>query len=278
MKTDTQIINESSGMTQTQHLQSVILLIAKDIDALCKKHGIEYFLFGGSALGAKRHKGFIPWDDDLDMVMTPKNYYKFLDLCRTKLDQNKYYVQEGLVDWPEDFSKVKLKGTKIEEVGEWATSDDKKGIFVDVFRLDNSASTTLGRMWQFFCGKLWLAHLMDKKGYKSVGAARKIMTFASKCLYAKNVEKFFRHQYIKHNKKSYTPYYADILGRTRWHNAFIPREVYGTPIYVPFEDTMLPVHQDVHQYLKISFGDYMQLPPVEKRVGLHITDVDFGKY
>jgi lipopolysaccharide cholinephosphotransferase len=265
-------------MHDIKHLQNVILMIAKDIDVLCQKHGIEYYLLGGSALGAKRHQGFIPWDDDIDIVMTPDNYYRFLELCRTDLDSNKYYVQEGLVDWPEDFSKIKLKGTKIEEIGEWATSDDKKGIFVDVFRLDNGATTTLGRIWQFFCGKLWLAHLMNVKGYKSVGFSRKAMTYMSKLLYLKPLENFFRHQYIKHNKKETTPYYADILGRTRWHNAFIPRTVYGRPTYVKFEDTMLPVQQDVHRYLEISFGDYMQLPPVEKRVGLHTISVDFGKY
>jgi lipopolysaccharide cholinephosphotransferase len=264
-------------MHDVKHLQDIILLIGKDIDALCRKHNIEYYLFGGSALGAKRHQGFIPWDDDLDLVMTPSNYYRFLELCKTELDSNKYYIQEGLKDWPEDYSKIKLRGTIIDEFGEWTTTDDKKGIYVDVFRLDNGAPTTLGRYWQFFCGKFWLSHLLDKKGYKAKGTARILMTLCSKTLSIRPLESFFHHQYLKYNNKK-TSYYADILGRTRWHNAFIPKEIYGKPTYVKFEDTMLPVQQDVHGYLTIAFGDYMQLPPVEKRVGLHILNVDFGKY
>ena len=76
-------------MTDLQHLQKVILYIMKDIDKLCRKNGIEYYLFGGSAIGAVRHKGFIPWDDDLDIVMDHNNYERFIQVCRGQLDTEK---------------------------------------------------------------------------------------------------------------------------------------------------------------------------------------------
>ena len=85
-------------MTELRHLQLVILDIIKDIDIVCKNNGIEYYLLGGSAIGAIRHKGFIPWDDDLDIIMTHSNYNRFLKVCKEQLNSNKYYVQEGLVD------------------------------------------------------------------------------------------------------------------------------------------------------------------------------------
>ena len=69
-------------MTELRHLQMVILCIIKDVDELCKKNNIEYYLLGGSAIGAIRHKGFIPWDDDLDIIMTSDNYTKFLRICK----------------------------------------------------------------------------------------------------------------------------------------------------------------------------------------------------
>ena len=102
-------------MTELRHLQNVILSIMKDMDKLCQENGIEYYLLGGSAIGAIRHKGFIPWDDDLDIIMSHDNYDKFIEVCKTKLDTNKYYLQEGGKDWPLCFSKIKLHGTRLEE-------------------------------------------------------------------------------------------------------------------------------------------------------------------
>jgi lipopolysaccharide cholinephosphotransferase len=102
-------------MTTLRKLQLVILSIAKDIDELCKRNNIEYHLIAGSAIGAVRHKGFIPWDDDLDIEMTDDNYRRFLQVCHTQLDKDKYYVQEGVKDWPQNFTKIKLLGTKITE-------------------------------------------------------------------------------------------------------------------------------------------------------------------
>ena len=89
-------------------------LLEKFID-VCNKHGLSYQLVGGSLLGAIRHKGFIPWDDDLDIIMTHSNYNRFLKVCKEQLNSNKYYVQEGLVDWPLDYSKIKLRDTILKE-------------------------------------------------------------------------------------------------------------------------------------------------------------------
>lgn len=74
-------------MKELRHLQKVILSITKYIDQLCRENYIRYFLLGGSAIGAVRHKGFIPWDDDLDIVMDAENYNKFIEVCREKLDK-----------------------------------------------------------------------------------------------------------------------------------------------------------------------------------------------
>ena len=127
-------------MTELRHLQLVILDIIKDIDTVCKNNGIEYYLLGGSAIGAIRHKGFIPWDDDLDIIMTHSNYSRFLKICKEQLNSNKYYVQEGLVDWPLDYSKIKLRDTILKEPEGYIPATREQGIFVDVFKLDNVSS------------------------------------------------------------------------------------------------------------------------------------------
>ena len=264
-------------MTDTQHLQKIILSIAKDIDVLCRKHNIPYYLFGGSALGAKRHKGFIPWDDDLDIVFLPEDYKRFLSIAQKELDPEKYQLQIGRKDWPEHFSKVRLKGTHIREYGEYYIGPDSDGIYVDIFRIDYASNSSTGRRIQYLLGKMILANNMNHKGYKPDSTSKKLMSIASKVLNIKPIRNVVEKIYYRYDSKP-TNWTSDVMGRTRMHNAFIPREVYGKPVYVDFEDTQLPVHEDVDKYLTISFGDYMKLPPVEKRVGLHITHIDFGKF
>ena len=160
-------------MNELQHLQKVILSIVKDIDDLCKKNNIEYYLFGGSAIGAVRHKGFIPWDDDLDIVMDHHNYDRFIRVCRNQLDAEKYFFQEGLVDWPALYSKVRLKGTLLEEAESYEDDDSKKGIFVDIFKLDNAPEFSLLRKWQYTCGKYLLCYCLLQRGYVNASIKKK---------------------------------------------------------------------------------------------------------
>lgn len=263
--------------TDTRHLQSVILSITKDIDRLCRENDIPYYLFGGSALGAKRHQGFIPWDDDLDIAFLPEFYDKFISLCKEKLDKSKYIIQEGGVDWPEQFSKIRLKGTHIQEYGDFYIDDESDGIFVDIFRVDNAANSSLGRKFQYLFGKLWLSYNMKLKGYKPNTLSKKIISLFSNVMRIPAIKSYIISQYLKYNKKQ-TNWTSDVLGRTRLHNAFIPRRIYGIPQEVKFEDTRLLAHEDLHEYLRITYGDYMKLPPEEKRKGLHIKKIDFGNY
>ncbi len=264
-------------MTQTEHLQSVILTMMKDIDKFCRDYEIEYYLFGGTTLGAKRHKGFIPWDDDIDIVLLPEQYDNFIKLCKEKLDKNKYSFQEGTVDWPEHFSKIRLKGTHIKEFGEYYIGPKMDGIYIDVFRVDYASNSKIGRAFQYMWGKLWLAHNMNCKGFKPNSISKKFISLMAKPLKLKSILKFVQKRYLKYND-SPTNWVSDVMGRTRWHNAFVPRSVYGKPTLTQFEDTELYAQEDMDKYLSITYGDYMQLPPVEKRVGLHIIDIDFGKY
>lgn len=264
-------------MTQTRHLQQVLLVIIKAIDEVCKRNEIPYYLFGGSALGARRHKGFIPWDDDLDIALLPEDYERFLIVAKKELDPNRYYIQEGKIDWPEDFSKVKLKGTHIREHGEDHKGSDSDGIFLDVFRLDYAPASKKKRFFQYIFGKLILIDILRKKGYNTNSAPKRVLLGLASILGGKLLKNWRNHQYYRYNAHP-SDWISRVLGETRFKNAFIPREVFGVPVYVPFEDIMLPVPEKLDEYLSITYGDYMKLPPENKRVGLHITDIDFGKY
>lgn len=264
-------------MTELRHLQLVILDIIKDIDAICRNNNIEYYLLGGSAIGAIRHKGFIPWDDDLDIIMTNDNYNRFIEICKTQLDSSKYFLQVGLKDWPLYFSKIRLKGTVLNEFEGYSTSDDMKGIYVDVFKMDNVSSNRLMARWQYLCGKYYLCYQLSERKYDSATLKKRIMMLVSFPLKIRFIRIFFKNQVERLNNKD-SDYLGFFYGRTKLKTAITKRKTYGKPTYVPFENMVLPVPQHYHEYLTQMFGDYMKLPPLEQQRGLHLQSIEFGKY
>ena len=114
-------------------LQNIILYIAKEIKRVCDKNTIDYTIIGGTLIGAVRHKGFIPWDDDMDFVMTRHNYERFLEACEVDLQE-----QFEVVNWRSNsnygngFTKIMLKGTEAIEEGK-ENVQYPRCIFVDVF-------------------------------------------------------------------------------------------------------------------------------------------------
>lgn len=264
-------------MTQTQHLQKVILLIAKDIDKLCRKNGIEYYLLGGSCIGAIRHKGFIPWDDDLDIIMTRPNYEKFLKVAKQELDPEIYFVQEGLKDWPLYFSKIRLKGTRLHEPEDGYASENMHGIYVDVFCLENVPDSEYLARLQYFLAKYYLCYQLSQRKYDSASLKKKLMIALAFPLRFTPFRKAIVN-YIEKFNKTTTDRLGFFYGRTKYRTSATSREIYGRPRYVEFEDTALPVPEKTHEYLSQMFGDYMKLPPESQRQGLHMISVDFGKY
>lgn len=264
-------------MTELEHLQRVILSIAKYVDTLCKKNGIDYYLLGGSAIGAIRHHGFIPWDDDLDIVMDSDNYDRFVRVCRESLDVDNYYFQEGFKDWPMPFSKLKLRGTVLKEPSGFVNDSGEQGIYVDIFKLENAPSSMIGQVWQYFCAKYLLCNCLLRRGWDNTTFSKKVMMLASLPLNIGAIRRFIKKQVEKYNKKD-TDYRMFYAGRYRFSTSFYHKKLFGKPQWVAFEGIELPVPEGYDQWLRQIFGDYMTPPPVEKQVGLHLMDVDFGKY
>lgn len=266
-------------MSELEHLQSVILGIMKDIDRICQKNGIQYYLLGGSAIGAIRHHGFIPWDDDLDIIMDNANYERFLSVCKTELDPQKYALQEGLKDWSLYFTKVRLLGTRLEEGSSYTDNPAFQGIYVDVFKMDNVSNSRLIAAWQYFCGKVFLCYQLLTRGDKKKGFSfkKRLMMCMAFPLKIHSVRQFFQRQVERYNPQE-TDYLGFFYGRTKYRTAIVKKSVFGTPIRVPFEDTTLPVAEHYHEYLTQMFGDYMTPPPVEQQKSLHLIRVEFGNY
>lgn len=264
-------------MKDLKHLQQVILLIAKDIDVLCRKHDIKYFLLGGSAIGAIRHNGFIPWDDDLDIVMDNENYEKFIKVCRSELDKEKYYIQEAFIDWPLGFTKIKLRGTTFQEPGQYVNSENECGIFLDVFKMENAPTSKIARLWQYICAKYLLCYCLLERGWNDVSGMKKFMMYAAYPLKISFLRKLVGKQVVRWNGRNTDSRLLWPI-RYRYKQSFFEKDIFEEAVYIPFEDTMLPVPKKYDQWLTQIFGDYMTPPPVKEQVGLHLQVVDFGRY
>lgn len=153
----------------------------------------------------------------------------------------------------------------------------KQGIFVDVFKLDNASESSLGRKWQYFCGKVLLSYTILQRGYKEATLVKKALMYLSYPLKFRSLYNFFYRQLIRYNGKE-TKMYVSFGARFRYKNSFFKKELFSNPLYVPFDQTELPVPEKYDELLTQMYGDYMTPPPIQQQVGSHLTNVDFGNY
>ena len=246
-------------------LQDKIMEIAKYLDEFCQVHGIEYCLMGGSALGAKRHGGFIPWDDDLDVFMTPDNYEKFRDAFANFGDKSRFYLQEygrtkkGFVTVP----KLRMNGTTyIEELTkDWRIHH---GIFVDIFILHNCPNSKIKQLWQCFWAKCVVVKGMSMRGYNRQHGIRKVLLGIAKILPRKLMVDYAIGQVYRYrNEKS--EYYCNFLGKAIYKKGLYKKAWFIETEYIPFEKTQLRVPVGLHEFLSERFGNYMT-PPSEDQI------------
>lgn len=273
-------LEDSYGIVE---LQDKILEIAEYIDKICDENGIQYCLMGGSALGAKRHGGFIPWDDDLDVFMTPDNYEKFRDVFNRIGDKERFYLQEyggqnnGLVTVP----KLRMNGTTyIEEL----TKDWKihQGIFVDIFILHNCPDNVIKQLWQVFWAKCVVVKGMEMRSYKRQTGIRKLILNISKLIPKKIMVDYGLKQVYRFRNKN-SMYYCNFLGKAIYKKGLYKKEWFEHLEKVPFEKVELFVPGGLHEFLTERFGNYMKIPSEdrikwEQHALIWDTQRDFSDY
>lgn len=289
MKTDTQIHNELAQKSSLLHklteeeskrLKQTLLSMLNDISTLCRKHQLTYMLGGGSCLGAIRHHGFIPWDDDLDIMMPRKDYERFIELCQMgELGEEYAFEAPGFgKDCLTPYLKVFKENTlDVELISE--STPFHKGIFIDVFPIDYAPK---GRIRQ-------LIH----------GCVSDTLQFISTCvLYAQYPSEKYR-LFIQGSKEAFSRYKKRVLvgklfgiiSHQRWIEWFdrynsaikssglltVPTgrkhyvgEIQPESVFIPtgavvFESLRSFIPADADSYLKRLYGDYMRIPPIDKR-------------
>lgn len=242
-------------------LQLRILDIVKDVDKICRENDIDYYILYGSALGAIRHQGFIPWDDDFDIGMTFDNYVKFLEICEKKLDKNKYYVQtpEKEKNYYLSFSKIRdIRTTLIEEGNE--NIDIVRSVYIDVFPLVGIPNNKIKERILKINRAFMLSANMNVINNKFL---RCIFDIILKIFGRRKILKYTTKRCFKYNTND-CEYWCSIAAGDGYIQNKIKREIYGKPKYVKFEDIMLPVPENTDKYLKNIYGDYMKIPSEEQ--------------
>ena len=262
-------------------LQDKILQIAVYIDSFCRENHIKYCLMGGSALGALRHKGFIPWDDDLDIFMEPKEYEKFRKAFKCKGDKINYYLQElSECNGKVASAKMRLNNTTYIET---ATKNYKmhQGIFIDIFLLHNCPENKVLQLWQCFWAKYILAKGQSYKHIKYKGMKRVVTTFLRVLPKRFLMNKAYKEIYRYDNKS--TKYVCHFMGKAFYKKGLFKSKDFKSVKYVDFEKVQLAIPIGSDHYLRSRFGNYMIMPSEEQiKIDQHAwkwdIDHDFSEY
>jgi len=270
---------------ELRRIQSIEAEALKIIDDICEKNNIEYFLIGGSALGAIRHNGFIPWDDDIDIGMTRSNYKFFLENAPRFLPKG-YYLQTPYSDFenPYFYSKLRIDGTKFVEYCNHRL-DIHHGIYVDIFPFDEVPDNEKLNIKQFqriqFLIRLFqlrqspdVCNEPDTLILQAKSSIRRILHFLVQVIPLKVLKSLIEREFTRYNLTGQKAL-ACLNFPVRKTEYILRSDLYPLQFHV-FEGELRPIPCNIGKYLETHYGDYMKLPPVEERFGHKPYLIDLG--
>lgn len=250
-----------------RRLQLIQLEMLLEVDRICKKCGIQYCIIAGTLLGAVRHGGYIPWDDDADVALLRPEYEKFAQACQSELDTSRFYFQdhERTPGYRWGYGKLRRKDTLYMREGQ-EHMPYPSGIFIDIFPLDNvPASPVARRLHNLACTcvrkllwsevgrraekKAWLRGLFTVLSWIPLRWTFAVYDLLKDTLNRKPTE-LVRILTFPTPDNGYFGYYR------RWYEQLAP---------IAFEGHAFPGIRDFDEYLTFKFGDYRSLPPLEQR-------------
>ena len=264
----------SMNDAELKKLHEYQMKILDEIVSFCEKNNIRYFLTGGSALGAVRHKGFIPWDDDIDIAMMRKDYNYLIENYK---DNDKFYLQciEKDKNYWNMFAKMRMKNTLMEEE-RFVNLDVPKEIFVDIFPIDNAPSGGYNKVrFNANLAKINSSALLLKYKVKDISECNfklieRLVSFLPKELIY-SLTKMIMTSY----KNDDSEYVVSYLSAYAIRKEYLPRSTYYETVKCRFEDRVYMIPRDADRYLSSVYGDYMTLPPVEQRITHGVGKISF---
>ncbi len=252
-----------------RQMQLIQLECLVELDRICRKHTIKYSLDGGTLLGAVRHNGFIPWDDDIDVIMERKEYERFFVICQTELDTKRFFLQEHRTDvyYRVGFPRIKRNGTTYVRAGQ-ERSKQHQGVQIDVFVLDHMpdgyAARRIHRMLTYFFRKI----LWSRTGKKVSDSAAQRMIYTLLDLFPAGLAFWgfdILAKYCNRQPAELVRHYAMTYPAPEVNGYGIPADLLNDFTELEFEGYRFQAVAQYDRYLTLLYGNYMDLPPEEKR-------------
>lgn len=262
-------------------LQNCQLELLKAFIKVCEKHNLTYFLVGGTCLGAVRHKGFIPWDDDIDVGLPREDYDKFIKLQK-EFEGTNFFIQTFETDKKYSYNYAKLRDSSTTYIENfYKTTQFNHGVWIDIFPIDGFS-------------------LDDKEPYESFAKKVKWTWKQVRPIYCWNLRRKFslrtffkdlginivalpfwffninhwRNRHVDKVVKKIPYKDAKLVGNyfgTNFKREAMPKEIYDGVSRLTFEGIEVNVPKDYDKYLSLLYHDYMKLPPLDQQVGHHIN-------
>lgn len=264
-------------------VQEKILDTMKFIDKLCREHGIVYYIMGGTALGAVRHGGFIPWDDDLDIFMTPEQYEKFRAVFEREKSA-RFVIQEWRTDSKYlEYSKVRMNGTTFIEENLKNFKDMHHGIYVDIMILHKVPENKFIQKLVYLESKFVTLYGLSQRNWVPKSNAQAAVLKSLKILPCRLMARIAYSHIYRYDGRENNYKYCYWITPAKFRNGLFDASFFEKPVDVPFEDTVLLGSEKIKEYLEYRYGDYMKLPSEEQqKAAVHAcvfdTEKDYTEY
>lgn len=261
------IKNDYMPKKDLRQLQLIQLEMLIEVDRICKNNDIKYCIIAGTLLGAVRHGGYIPWDDDADIAMLRPEYEKFCKICEEDLDTDRFYLQThfNTKEYRWGYGKLRRKDTQYIRKGQEHMNYDS-GVFIDLFPLDNVPNNKkLRRCYAFLC-TIIRKLLWSKVGAKAEKKKSMRLIYKLLSVIPKNMIFYGYNKLVKLSSNMKTDF-VRILTFPTPNNAYYGyyKKWYIELTNIEFEKYFFPAAKDYHGYLSFKFGNYNKLPPIEER-------------
>lgn len=249
-----------------RQLQLVQLEMLVEVDRVCKKCGIKYNIIAGTLLGAVRHGGYIPWDDDADVALLRPEYEKFREACKTELDTERFYFQDhrNTEGYRWGYGKLRRKNTLFLRENQEHMSYEQ-GVFIDIFPLDGVPDNYMLRSiknFECFCVRKILWSKVGKIAEKNVWK-RQVFLLLDK-IPEKVIFRYYHTMVCRANKKD-TQMVRILMFPTPNRTWGYYRKWYENSAEIAFEGKVFQGIEAFDDYLSFKFGNYMELPPAWQR-------------
>lgn len=270
-------MKEMDNKISQKEIKEILLDLLKTIKQICDENDLRYFLAGGTLLGAIRHKGFIPWDDDIDITMPREDLMKLVEIFINR-PADHFKLLSFYTDKTYFNLHAKLVDTRTQKIYSGVQQLEDAGVNADIFPLDGLPKEE--KEIKRFVRRLNFLQTMRWGAVKEVDQSngKWLIAFPKRIL--RGLYKLIGYQYpineIEKLVRRYEFDASDFVGEfvsVLGIRAKVSKKAFEEHVKVQFEDDFFNAPIGYHEYLTVLYGDYMQLPPVEKRVNHHINEI-----